>query len=234
MPSFQITNIEERLLYLKLLIYGVSGIGKTYLAGTAQDVPEMGEVLYCDVEGGITTLRERAGLKVVRISEYNQIIEVARYIQQNPGVYNTLVIDPLNTLFDLCMSSVSSDTSNIPSQRDWGVAGRKFLALVQGLYKVECNVIATCLERTTKDEHTGSVIYSVDLPGQSQVKVPAYFDIVGRLDVAFPKGPNEDPVRVLRVQPFGKYIAKDRWGLPPYVVEPTLDKIYHKKGNTPQ
>lgn len=228
MPNFQITKIEETLSFLKLLVYGASGIGKTFLAGSAQDVPEMGRVLYCDVEGGITTLRGRKDLDVVRITQYEQIIEVAKYMQQNPDVYATLVIDPLNTLFDLCMSSVSTDTSNIPSQRDWGIAGRKFLALVQGLYKVRCHVIATCLERTTKDEHTGAVIYSVDLPGQSQIKIPAYFDVVGRLDIAFPKGPNEPPVRVLRVQPFGKYIAKDRWGLPPFVVEPTMAKIFYK------
>jgi hypothetical protein len=42
----------EHLSYIKMLIYAPPGFGKTTLVGTAADVPQMGECLYIDCEGG--------------------------------------------------------------------------------------------------------------------------------------------------------------------------------------
>ena len=47
---------------MKILIYGPQGVGKTYLAATAQDHPAMRDVLFLNVEGGLMTIAHRGDI----------------------------------------------------------------------------------------------------------------------------------------------------------------------------
>ena len=53
-PPFRIRSKEERekMRYLKVMIYGDYGVGKTWLAGTAVGVPQMQDVLVISAESG--------------------------------------------------------------------------------------------------------------------------------------------------------------------------------------
>lgn len=55
-PPFRIESTATRSRYLKLLIYGDYGVGKTYLAGTAVEVPKLNDVLLINAESGDQTL----------------------------------------------------------------------------------------------------------------------------------------------------------------------------------
>ena len=57
-PPFKIKNREmrEQERYLKMLVYGDFGVGKTFLAGTAADVTEMNDVLMISAESGELTI----------------------------------------------------------------------------------------------------------------------------------------------------------------------------------
>ena len=57
-PPFKLQNAEDRRVerYLKLLIYGNYGVGKTHLASTANEVESMGDVLMVNAEAGDLTL----------------------------------------------------------------------------------------------------------------------------------------------------------------------------------
>ena len=48
---------------MNILIYGDPGSGKTHLAGTAQDVPNMADVHVFNVDGGIMTLASRGDIQ---------------------------------------------------------------------------------------------------------------------------------------------------------------------------
>lgn len=56
-PPFRIRSKQERQesKYLKILIYADFGVGKTWLAGTAADVPKMNDVLCVSAESGELT-----------------------------------------------------------------------------------------------------------------------------------------------------------------------------------
>lgn len=67
--------------YIKILIYGEPGVGKTRLAGSSADVPEMNDVLYLDVESGSETLREMwPNMPLVRVSTFRQIARVHEFL----------------------------------------------------------------------------------------------------------------------------------------------------------
>src|SRR5262252_6723717 len=84
--KLQVKPPDEIVDWLNILIYGDPGVGKTWLAGTADDDPRTSPVLYLDCEGGVTTIRHRRSIEVVRV----------RSIPQLESIYNTLFysIDP--------------------------------------------------------------------------------------------------------------------------------------------
>lgn len=60
---FQIQTSHQRQRWLKMLIYAKHGIGKTELASTAVDVPQMRDVLVIDAEKGDTTVEDSPRIK---------------------------------------------------------------------------------------------------------------------------------------------------------------------------
>ena len=58
--SYLFESMHEAKVWLKVLVYGKYGAGKTHFAGTAADVESLRDVLYIDFEGGNLTLANRA------------------------------------------------------------------------------------------------------------------------------------------------------------------------------
>lgn len=64
-----------------ILIYGPPGIGKTWLASTAQDHPAMADVLILDIEGGLITVAYRGdimAMKMVAIRKFKPTPEMPK------------------------------------------------------------------------------------------------------------------------------------------------------------
>lgn len=132
---FNIFRVDESAQYLKMFVYGASGVGKTHLAATAQDCPELRDVLYVDAEAGGQTLRTMAkgNLDIVSIQNWNQLVRVYEFLQQycklkesqvseaqlralfaKVGIgdrptlpdYKTVVIDTIDEVQDYCMKHI--------------------------------------------------------------------------------------------------------------------------------
>lgn len=116
--------------YLKGLIYGTYGSGKTYFGGSAIDVPEMRDVLFIDAEGGSLVINDRENLDKVEVRDYrtldgikeylirhcaardsgdiDSLLKMERVLKQDPSItvprqYRTVVIDSLSELYRLLM-----------------------------------------------------------------------------------------------------------------------------------
>lgn len=79
-PAFQINSSNERKRYLKLMVYGEYGVGKTFLAGTAATVPDLGKVLLLDAEAGDLTLDDR-DIDQIRIEDYKVTARVLEFLK---------------------------------------------------------------------------------------------------------------------------------------------------------
>jgi hypothetical protein len=77
---FTISN-ASRQRYLKMLIYGDFGVGKTTLVTGAQDIAEMADVLIIDAESGTMVIDNRDDIDVVTISTYQQFARVYDYLR---------------------------------------------------------------------------------------------------------------------------------------------------------
>src|SRR6266567_3668595 len=75
LAGLPISRVKERSPWQNMMIYAVSGWGKTWLGGSAQAIPGMSPVLSIDAEGGSETLRNPfPDVEVVRITNWEESV----------------------------------------------------------------------------------------------------------------------------------------------------------------
>lgn len=221
---------------LKMLIYGPPGAGKTVLAATAADVPEMAPVLYVDVEGGTRSIRDKQ-VDVLRVKSFSELLQLLDVLRTGHHKYRTVVIDSLTevqklNMYEIMKKVVGQDPSrdpDIPALRDYGKNSEQIRRLIRGYRDLtNTHVIFTALASESKDEKTGVVKVYPALSGKLASEVPGFLDVVVYLSVAEQNG-NE--VRVLVTDMTSRVMAKHRTPisgvrLPRFLKNPTMPKIY--------
>lgn len=134
-PAFRLDTTQRRERYLKLLIYGNFGVGKTYLAGTASEVESMQDVLIINAEAGDLTLSEFEGIDEISVRDFRTLGRINEYLRQHcrardegdddflreseaklrgvepddvetPRKYRTVIIDSLTELEAYCFNQL--------------------------------------------------------------------------------------------------------------------------------
>ena len=143
---FTISRPSVERKFLKMLIYGPYGVGKTTLAASAEDVPEMQDTLYIDAEGGALSLMEtRQDIDLITINAFDQFARIHTYLTRHcaardaddteallkleeniglerpvPKKYNTVVIDSLSEVQRYNMYQLLGvDISTAKLDDDW-------------------------------------------------------------------------------------------------------------------
>ena len=135
----------------KILVYGDSGSGKTYFAGTFP------EPIFLDLEDGMRSLlqlnkdikrypRNPADV-ITEIAQVRKFYDTVRAIKPSEAPFKTIVIDSLNELQILIMEqSIKTNTANRiyddqPTQGDYGKLARDMQVLVRMFVKLPYNII---------------------------------------------------------------------------------------------
>jgi hypothetical protein len=229
---------------IRALFYGSTGAGKTYLCGTAVDVPSMLPLLHVDVESGYRTVRDKY-LPLVRSGQVDVLtttsakdvsVIFAALWGPDRGKYRTVVIDSLTELYALLMNihltGKGREETNTQLQ-DYGVIAAQMLKLLRRMTREStCHILCTAGEDTEKDEISGALRIGPDITGQMSRRAPRYFDIVGYLTSeikARSDGVVRETKRLLQLQPYGNVQAKDRTPGSPLgalLEDPTMAKLY--------
>ncbi len=232
------TSVSEAIPYLNWMIYGPPGAGKTYLAGTSKDEPDLEPVLFLDVDKGTTTLRRFGkGVKVIPIRSMNHLGQVFETLANNPTKYRTVVLDSITELQNMNMKDIMQELTNtpqgadrdphVPGKREWGKSSSMMREVVRKFRDLPCNTIFIAHSKTVVEEEFGGSSSSYimpNLPGKLATDVAGFIDIVGYLDVETIDGETH---RRLQVAKSRKVIAKDRLGvLGNVVLDPTMTKLY--------
>lgn len=234
--GLRIQRVSERVPHFNMMIYGKSGVGKTFLAGSAQLVPEMRRVLYLDIEGGALTLRRAfPDIETVRIQTWKEFQDVYAALHAGGHGFQTVILDSLTEIQKFNMDSImislieknEERDMDVPSLREWGKNLEQCRRFVRAFRDLPLNVIFTALERVDKDRMLRPILVP-SLSGKMAGEVAAFLDIVLYYNI---KEVTEDgetkQLRVLQSAATENVVAKDRSGLlPPVVVDPAMEGLY--------
>ena len=224
---------------MNALVYGLMGVGKTRLLGSAEDCEHTSPMLLIDVEGGTLSL-SGSDIDVIRPKHFDEIQEIYDYLRYDNDHYRSVGIDTLTeiqrklSMGDI-LGTLQEDASytNLaghtpPDRYDWLQSGeqmRRFIRAFRDLSSLpdrerRIHVFFTALEKY--DEERGIVCPS--LPGILGPEVGASVDIMARMSIRV-KTVREKrrKRRHLAMREFTrndvKYLAKTR--TPPHLEEPT-------------
>jgi hypothetical protein len=234
-----VTPAGEQKFSLNMLIYGRSGVGKTRLAASASEVPEMSPVLLIDVEGGTFSIRDvYPDVDVLRVRDWLEMQEVYNQLYDGKHPYKTVILDSLtemqkfsmmNIMIELLKDPRNSDRDpDIPSIREWGKNIEQIRKMVRAFRDLPISTIFTALVVEDKNQKTGAIEKRPSLSGKLSGEVAGFLDIVSYYYVKPVPITGTTPVqydqqRLLLSTATEDIVAKDRSDrLPTVVQKPTM------------
>lgn len=226
--TVSIQVLKDKPRYLKALIYGEPGAGKTYLVGTAP------KPLFVDVEGGTMTIRDR-DIAVVKVTSWEDLEEVLDNLEAKTKgweKYESLCLDSITEVQTLlheqllkegAANSSRSRDPDVMEMQDWGKSLVRMQRVMRRFRDLPMHVFMTSLSEEGLD-NAKQLRVRPALQGRMAMLLPAIMDVVGYL---YTETDAEDELhRMLLVQQMGKYIAKDRTGnLGTVIQDPTAEGL---------
>lgn len=202
---------------VKALVFGASGVGKTYLALSAP-----GKIAMIDTEAGSSFYSNRGltDYDVLHTKSYKDVKDAIGQLAAEPDKYATVVIDPITTIWETLQDAASlarqkkrHSTEEVDLELlDWAKIKRLYKSLLTDLVNLPMNVIVTAREKEDV-EKKGSELIKVGHKPDTEKSTPYAFDAVIRL-VATEGG--RDAI-----------IYKDRTGVTSKRIEnPTFDTLF--------
>ena len=218
---------------IKMLIYGMSGTGKTSLAVSASKVEELGPVLYIDLERGTAPAAKYGNLDnmlVVQPATYQKfaelLVEISKKKKDMP--FKTIVIDTVDRLQELIKFHFKNTKHN-DSFAMWDATYERIIDLVNKIsFDLGLNIICITHEAREVNDISRLSLIGPSFEGrQSLKKLPGIFDIIGRMtwqDVG--DDDNEVLVTVMTARSSSEVLAKTRFDpMPSMSGNPTMEKI---------
>lgn len=238
----RIVPVAQAEAYVKVLLYGRNGHGKTRIAASGP------RTLIVDInEKGTQSVRERDA-DVFAARRWTDLTYLYWYLRDGDHDYQTVAVDTLTQAQNLCMAHVLKRAEDrdpnrppsMPDRRSWGQLGELLKPWILDMRNLPLNVVfVTQLRKDTGDDDDEEVKTrfvpdlspSVRGTAMSAVGIMGYVfqrEVeVGRRDKSKKKGNTRKEWRTLMmVGPHDDYETKDRtFNLGRIVVNPSVPKF---------
>lgn len=180
-----ITGDEEYGRYIKALICGDPGSGKTLISSTFPNV------LYASAEGGLMSIARRK-LPYVKITASEQLLALKNAMEQDAEVrakllgldkrgltrVDTIVIDTIDEMGRILVKERLEQTRKDTFQiADWGWLGDQMRGIVRAFRNLDMHVVFTCHLKQTEDGETGRQYFKPALQGAMGDEIAGYVDL---------------------------------------------------------
>lgn len=185
--------IADAAVWIKALLYGSWGTGKTYFGLGAP-----GKVAVIDTEGGTAFYKAVfPDFDVLTTKSFRDILEAITYIETHPGLYGTLVVDPVTVIYETLQEAALKarvvkkartggsgfDPDSVDLEiLDWGKIKRQYKGLMTRLVNLPLHVIVVARE---KDDTVmkGGEMQKLGVKPDAEKSTSYYFDVVVRTTV---------------------------------------------------
>lgn len=219
--KFTTTDQAAQLHGVKLLVYGDSGAGKTFMASTAP------APVILSAEAGLLSLR-RFQLPVIEIQTVEDLVQAHLWCQQSAeaGQFQTIYLDSITEIAEVVLANAKKLVKD-PRQA-YGELIEKMLSTIKAFRDLQGkHVVMTAKMEPFKDTLNGTVTYMASMPGSKLgPQLPYLFDEVFRLGIGVDA--QGAKYRFLQTQPDLQYSAKDRSGVLDPVEPPDLNYVFNK------
>lgn len=218
--------------FIKAVVYGQSGAGKTTLAKTLAKY----KPIILSLEGGLLSIagedidvidmtQDDAGNVIPMHLRSARITEAYQYLQAKEAreKYKTVFIDSITEIGQAVHAAALKE---FPERNQalpmWGEYGNRMKNLIRAFRDLPgYHVVFTCLSKIEKDE-AGKRFAAFDLSGSIADRMPGFFDLVAYLRV------NEEGGRELLCAPTESVLAKDRSGKLAKIEPANLETVFAK------
>lgn len=226
-------TVEDVSPWIKLLIYGDYGSGKSVFTATAKNN------FIFDIEEGSKSIRNHPELHDnVTILPYKssyQVESTIDYFKRNDprlAKFEVVTLDSFTAyqqkdiIAHVRTESAKDSSRNpyLPVGTDYNINTQHMKRIAQDLHDLERHVIITCLKKEVQDE-TGALYIRPDLTDKLAAYCAGMFDLVGYLTADIGSDGSVSNRR-LQVHPTTRVAAKTRiGGLPAVIENPTFTNI---------
>ena len=162
--------------FIKLVVYGVSGVGKTRFCCSAAALDVMRPVFVIDCKGGLESAYEWSdNFTSYRPRSWDQFLAAVNYAREHA---NTIVIDDVEALYTLLLGDImlevirsgsgKSRDEAVPAQREYGIALKLFDYLLTVLMDDSIHLLMNIVERQSgSDQRDFPLPLRPSLPGKA-------------------------------------------------------------------
>lgn len=230
----QIASVRKRIVpvrdaapYVKALLYGRNGSGKTRTAATAP------KCLLIDIEEqGTKSIRNYHNVEVFPATSWSDIVYAYWFLRSGEHEYESVVLDTITMMAAICMRQVLKEAEDrdplkdpaLASQRDWGKMGQMVGEYLLYYRNLPMHVIFTAQERSVDNEETGETERVPDLSPKPRGVAMSCVDFIGRVYKREVRAVNKKTKKetkswrtLMLTGPHESYITKDQSGMLPRI-----------------
>lgn len=248
----KLTSTNEKTLnYIRALVYGDSGIGKTTSLGT---LPK-DRTLIAVCERSVVPLREKA-YPVIHVESWDDVQKFYKSLANPEKIEDAdirkviestkiIAVDSLSEIANLCIRHIlgvdrraligerTKDKRNTPenvyadlmTMEDWGLYRSRITNMVSAFCHLSRHVIMTSLAAWNQDKQACEVNCVPNLGGKTAREIPAHFDLVMHMEAAKKDGAD---CRLWRTFNGDGIISKDASGVLDPFEEANWQSVFKK------
>lgn len=245
------TRVADKVATVDMMIYGPPKLGKTTLALTSQDVPEMGKLLLVAAERGEETIRDtypetelmyldtddEARWLERYIDQWNRFDYIYQELRAGGHGFGTVCIDTMDVLQTINLGAIMEDTQavidgrqdrDIASEREYGKCRTQMKRYIRMFQNLPMNVIWICHSDTVVNKRTKLIEKKPMLVGKLQNEVGGMVNNLMYFSMLPPDG-DQPAQRILITASDGEIQAGTRSRVlndMGEIIEPTMSKVW--------